>query len=90
MMKKQEIYNAWREKKRQVTFSGSFVDDVMGHIYQYEQKKRRTIFDIGWFVEFISAHPLARAILVAAGAFTGFIRLVFMIIMILGKGDING
>ncbi len=89
-MKKQELYDAWKEKNRQVTTSESFVDNVMEQTHQYEQKKRETSFNMRWLVELISAHPTAQAALVAVGAMAGFIRVVFIILVILSKGDING
>jgi len=89
-MKKQELYDAWKEKKHQVTTSESFINKVMEQAYQYEQKKRETSFNMRWFVDLISAHPMAQAALVAVGAMTGFIRVVFIILVVLSKGDING
>ena len=89
-MKSEEVYNTWKEKKRQVDIRENFADDVMSRAYQYEQNKRKPLFDMQWLVELISTHPLAKAGLVTAGAVAGIVRLVFMILVILGKGDING
>jgi hypothetical protein len=89
-MKKQEIYDSWKDKNRHINISESFADGVMEQIYRYEQKKRKSLFNMRRLVGTISAHPLAQAALVAAGAFTGLIRLVFIIVVILSKGDING
>ena len=83
-MKRQEVYNAWKEKKRQVDISEDFTDETMNQIHQYEQRKRKPLFDIQWFVELVSAHPLAKAGMIAAGAVAGFIRLVFVVYAVLG------
>ena len=89
-MKSREVYNAWKERKSQIEIAENFTDQVMNQVYQYTQKKRKPIFDMRQLVELISAHPLAKAGLIATGAIAGFIRLVFMVIMILSKGEING
>jgi len=89
-MKRQEVFNAWIEKTSQIDVRENFKDEVMKQIYQYEQKKRETSFNMRWFVDLISAHPLAQAALIAVGTMTGFIRVVFIILVILSKGDING
>ena len=85
-----EIYNAWKEKKRQIDINESFSDEVMNQVYQYEKGKTKQVFNLQWLIDLISVHPLAQAALVMAGAVTGFIRLVLMILVILSKGDING
>lgn len=89
-MKSEEVYGTWKEEKNQVDIRENFTDEVMNQVYQYAQKKRKPLFDVQWLIELISAHPLAKAGLVAAGAVTGLIRLAFMIVVILSKGDING
>jgi len=89
-MKSEEIYNTWKERKSQVEVSSAFSGRVMNQIYQYEQAKRRPLFDIQRLVDIISAHTLAKAGLVAAGAAVGLVRLIFMILVILSRGDING
>jgi hypothetical protein len=89
-MKSEEIYNAWKNGKSQIEIGKGFSDRVLKQIHQYEQGKRARIFDMQQFLEFISLHPLAKAALIATGAVAGVVRLVFMIIMILSKGDING
>ena len=89
-MKSEEIYNAWKQQKSQIDVRENFANEIINRIYQYEQKKRAPFFDTQWLVDLISAHPLAKAGLIAAGAVTGLVRLVFMIIVILSRGDING
>jgi len=89
-MKRQEAYNAWKDKKHQIDISESFADDVMKQIYQYEQKKKMPLFDIERLVEFISVHPLLKTGFIAAGAITGIVRLIVLILIILNRGVING
>ena len=89
-MKCQELYDTWKKTKNQIEIRDNFTDDVMRHVYQYEQERGKTSFDMRWLVKLVSAHPLAQAALVAVGAMTGFIRIVFIILVILSKGDING
>ena len=89
-MKRQEVYNAWKKQKSQIDIRGNFANEVMSQVYQYEQKKRKPLFNLHWLVELVSAHPVAQAGLVAAGAITGLVRLVFIILMVLSRGDING
>lgn len=89
-MKNEEIINAWKDHKSQIEIGETFTENVMNQVYQYEQKKRKPFFDIQPLIEFISAHPLAQASLIATGAVAGVVRIVFMIIMILSKGVING
>ncbi len=78
-MKSQEVYDAWKERKHQIDIQGNFADEVMNQVYQYEHAKRKPLFDIQRFVEFISGHPLAKAGVIAAGAVTGFVRIVFIV-----------
>ncbi len=89
-MKSEEVYDTWKEEKSQIDIREDFADEVMNQVYQYAQKKRKLLFDVQWLVELISAHPLAKAGLVTAGAVTGLVRLILMIVVILSKGDING
>ncbi len=78
-MKSEEIYNAWKEQKSQVDIDQNFPDNVMNQIYTYEQAKGKPLFDVQWFVELISASPLAKTAMVAAGALAGLIRAAFML-----------
>lgn len=89
-MKSEEIYNIWTKRKSQIEVSNTFPGKVMNQIYQYERVRRRPLFDFQQLVDTISAHTFAKAGLVAAGAAVGFVRLIFMILVILSRGDING
>ena len=82
-MKRQEVYNAWKEKKNQIDVRERFTDEVMNQLYQYEQKKGKPLFDYQQFVELISANLPAQAALIAAGAIAGLGRVIFMIAVIL-------
>lgn len=83
-MKSEEIYDSWKKQKSLIEVHKDFTDRVMNGIYKYEQKKRKPLFDVQQLVELISAHPLTKAGLIAAGAVIGFFRVGFMIAVILG------
>jgi len=84
-MKRQEIYNAWKERKSQIEIAENFTDEVMNQVSQHAQKKRKPMFDMQQLAELISAHPLAKAGLVAAGAVAGFVRVAFVVCVFLGS-----
>lgn len=77
-MKDKEIINKWTERRSQIEAPQHFTDNVLDKIYQHEQNKRKPYFDLQPLVEFISAHPLAKAGLITIGAITGLIRVAFM------------
>jgi len=83
-MKTDEIYNAWKEQKRQIEVGKGFSSKVMSRIYQYEREKRKTLFDGHRLIELISTRPLGKAAVVAAGAVIGFVRITFVIYAFLG------
>ena len=89
-MKNEELYKEWKETRRQVTSSESFVENVMSQIYKHEQEQKNSSFIMKRLVDFISAHPFAQAAFIATGCMTGFIRMIFIIIAILNKGNIYG
>ena len=89
-MNNEELYKEWKETKRQVTPSESFVENVMNQIYKHEQEKKNSSFSMKYIIDFISAHPFAQAAFIATGCMTGFIRMIFIIIAILNKGNIYG
>lgn len=82
-MKPQEIYEPWKESKRQVEVPENFANEVMDRIHQCGQKKGKSLFDIRPFVELIVGHPLARPAMVAAGALAGILRIVFVVCVFL-------
>jgi len=82
-MKTEEIYNTWKEQKSQVEVGKGFSDKVMNQIRRYEQNKRKSLFDVQSLIEFMSAHTLAKAGLILTGGVVGFIRVVFVVTMVL-------
>ncbi len=82
-MKKQEIYNAWKEKKHQVHISQTFADGVMNQIHKYEQQKAEPPLNFQWFYNLMTSNPLAQAALVIAGAIIGLFRFAFVLCMLL-------
>ena len=89
-MKSEEVIKKWKEQRSRIEVGENFAEGVMNQVYQHERLKRKPLFDVQRFLEFISVHPLAKAGLIATGAIAGVVRLVFMIIVILSKGVING
>jgi len=83
-MKRQEVYNAWKEKKRQIDVGNDFSDKVINRIYAYNQQRKARSFDIKLFIEFICSNPLAKAAVITAGVLVGFIRVAFVVCMFLG------
>lgn len=82
-MNNEDIYNAWKKKKHQVEISEDFTDSVMNQIRRYEQNKRKSLFDVQSLIELMSAHTLAKAGLILTGGVVGFIRVVFVVTMVL-------
>ena len=82
-MKTEEIYNAWKEQKKQIDVDKGFSDKAISRIYQYEQKKRKSLVDVQGLIELMSAHTLAKAGLILTGGIVGFIRIVFVVNMII-------
>ncbi len=78
-MKTDEIYNAWKEQKSQIDVDKGFSEKVMSRIYQYEQQKRRPLFDGHRLIEFISTRPLGKAAVVTTGVLIGFVRMTFVV-----------
>jgi len=82
-MKNEKFYDDWKKQRSQVEVGENFTEKVMKQVCQYEQKRKTSLFNIQWLVEFISAHPLAKAGLIASGAVAGFVRVAFMIRILL-------
>jgi hypothetical protein len=82
-MNNEDIYNGWKEKKHQVEISENFTDSMMNQIRQYEQKKCKSLFNVQSLIELMSAHTLAKAGLILTGGVVGFIRVVFVVTMVL-------
>jgi hypothetical protein len=87
-MDKKKLYELWIEKKHQVEINKSFPDKVMGRVYEYERRPRW--FDIPRLIEIISVHTIIKNGLVVIGALVGFIRVIYVITMVLSKGVLNG
>ncbi len=81
-MKTEEIYNTWKKQKNQIEVSKSFSGKVMNRIYQYEQNKCKSLFNVQSLIELMSAHTLAKAGLILTGGVVGFIRVVFVVTMV--------
>lgn len=89
-MNDHEVYESWRQEKRQIDVSQNFTDRVMNQVYQLEQSRKSPPLKTERLIELISFHPLAKTGLVAVGAVTGIVRLIIMINTILCNGVVNG
>ena len=89
-MNKNELYNAWKDRRSQIEIRKDFSEKAMNQIYQYEQKRDRSSFGSMRLVDLISAHPLAKVALIVSGALAGLIRLAIMIVAILNGGIASG
>ena len=89
-MKDHEVYESWKQAKRQIDVSQNFTGRVMNQVYQLEHSRKSPLLTMERLIELISFHPLAKTGLVAAGAVTGIVRLIIMINTILSNGVVNG
>ena len=89
-MKDHEVYESWRQEKRQIDVSQNFISEVMDQINAWEQSRNFRRFIVARFVELISFHPLAKTGLVALGAVMGIVRLTIIVHAILSNGAVNG
>jgi hypothetical protein len=89
-MKSDEVYESWRQEKRQIEVSRNFTDRVMDEIFQLEQNRNIIQLKMNKLIELISFHPLAKTGLVAVGAVIGIVRVIIMILAILSNGVVNG
>ena len=82
-MDTEKFYNLWKDKKSCLKVNEDFSDTIMICINQYEQKKRKPFFDMYKIIDLISIQPLTQIALFVAGAIAGFVRLIFVIRMVL-------
>ena len=81
-MKSQDIYNAWRERKRQIDIAEDFADSVMDKIRHHRKYRLKSLFDLQRFIETFSHNPITQAALLVAGAITGLARIALVISML--------
>jgi hypothetical protein len=89
-MKENEVYELWKQQRRQIEVSQNFTGRVMDEIYQLEQNRNITQLKMSRLIEVISFHPLAKTGLVAVGAVIGIVRIIIIILAILSNGVVNG
>ena len=78
-MKTEEIYKAWKNQKTQIEIDKKFSGNVMCRLYNYKYEKRKSLFDGHRLIELISARPLGKAAVIAAGLLIGFVRITFVV-----------
>jgi hypothetical protein len=89
-MKPRQVYDRWKEKKCHIDVKPGFADEVMSRIYTWERQEQTRVFGMERLLERVSLHPALRTAFVAAGAMTGVVRLIIMVIVILSDGVANG
>ena len=82
-MKSEQLYDDWKKQRSQIEVGEDFTKKMMHQVYQYEQKKKKPLLYMQRFVEVISAYPLAKAGIIVIGTITGFVRVAFMIRVLL-------
>ena len=82
-MKLEQIYNAWKDRKREIETSADFTDAVMEQVHKFEDGRGRRLFDVNGLIELVSAHVVLKAGMVAAGAVIGVVRLVLVVHVLL-------
>lgn len=78
-MKRRQVYDAWKQQKQQADCKPGFAEAVMNRIHEYERGRDRLSCRTHDLVELVSAHPLAQAALLAAGALIGLMRVAFVV-----------
>ncbi|UCC97786.1 MAG: hypothetical protein JSW66_18320 [Phycisphaerales bacterium] len=89
-MKPQQVYDRWKRQKREIDVKPGFADEAMNRIHTWERERRSRVLSIERLVELVSLHPAVKTAFVAAGAMTGVVRLIIMVIVILSDGVANG
>jgi hypothetical protein len=82
-MKPEEIYETWMRSKKQIKVSRDFSQRVMTLVGQYEQRRKHALACIVTSGERISAHPLAKAAVIAVGTGLGLVRIIVTLQVIL-------
>ena len=82
-MNQDEIYRAWSAERRRIDVREHFSPKVMAAIENHERRRAGSLFNSKRVFDWLAAHPVAQAGLVAAGAFVGFLRLVFVLFLVL-------
>jgi hypothetical protein len=74
-MNSEEIYDTWREHRNRIEVGQGFSDKLMRRLHRYEQERRRWPLNVQQLVDLVSARPLAKVVLLGAGAVMGLIRI---------------
>ena len=82
-MKSEKLYEDWKKQRSHTKAGHDFTEKVMKQVYQYEQRRKSSLFDIQRLIETITALPLVKAAMIAIGAILGFIRLALMLHILL-------
>jgi len=83
-MNAEDKYRAWKDRRREIRIADGFADRVMDQVLQHQRGRPPQRRDSQRLLEFVSARPVVKAALVAAGAAVGLLRMALMIHMVLG------
>jgi len=82
-MKSEQFYDDWKRQRIQAVAGCDVTEKVMKQVYQHERRKKPSLFDLQGHLETIAAHPVAKAGVVAIGAFAGLVRVAVMVRILL-------
>lgn len=82
-MRSEKLYEDWKMHRSQIEVGADFVENVMGRVNQYEQRKSPVLWNLDPFFEFVSTNQVARFALFVSGGLLGLARIAFIISMLL-------
>jgi hypothetical protein len=82
-VKIEQIYGAWKDRKREIEMSEGFTDAVMEQVHKLKDGRNRHLPDPHSLIELVSAHILLKAGMVAAGAVLGVVRVAVVVHVLL-------
>jgi hypothetical protein len=82
-MKPEEIYNAWKIKKKEIDVSPGFGERVMNQIHRHEEQRNTSLFSRENLTALLS-YRFAKPALIAGGLAIGICRIIFVIRFSLG------
>ena len=79
-LNREKAYDTWLEKRRKIEVPHGFSDQVMAGIGEVAKAGSGPVSAASGFVRLVSAHPLAKAAMVVAGALIGIFRILFVLL----------
>jgi hypothetical protein len=82
-MKPEEIYDAWKARKKEIDASPGFSERVMNQIHRYEEQRSTRLFSRESLTALLS-YRFAKPALIVGGLALGICRILFVIRFSLG------